>query len=644
LVALLGACASTPKPTFSTEHQDYTLTSASKLDDRQKADLFEALIAADLAAFKGDSLTAMSYYLYAAELSKEPQVIRQSINAAKDAEDPLGLEQAAKIWLTVAPDNIEAQTIFLEAQFGLGNLEPIVDTAERIINGIKDMEERYSFIVQNILGNEPRLSFSVLRQLKDRETSIVEQLPIITAQAKFIFDLSSANKSPSTVLGQSLGAVEKALTIDKHFIPAVKLKSLILFQLHRDAEAVAYLSSLYSQMPNSARIALMLGQLYYDLRNYNASANHFTGWLKDYPNDLEARYYQAASYYALGQYHLSLENFKRLLGKNHAPHTVAFYCGDSAAKTKDYKQAELCFKQVTEGRFYISAKIQLAKLYAEQGDLDKGLSFLKQVETSEVDKIKLVNAEVNLLDKFGTRVAAQKRLEEALSNYPDDLSLLIKKIRLYELTKHPEKLYELLSQAKSLMDSNDRKHEFILVAARILRDNKHHQLAINWLNEALKDSPDNKELLYTRALYKESLELYDEMISDFKHLLSLFPEDLNIKNALGYTLADTGKELDLAQQLIDDAYQGLPNNAAVIDSKGWIAFRKGQMEDAEKFLGRAFKMQPSAEGAAHLGEVFWITGKTEFAKRIWKEGLELDKENRVLRNTLKRLKVELEEK
>ena len=642
LFSFVAACSTTPKETFRTEHQSYTLSKANQLDPRQKADLFEALIAGDMASHKGDFLSAMSYYLYAAELSNEPQIIQKGVDAARQADDPLGLEQAAKIWLSIDQNDLSAQSLFLESQIGLGNLEPAVETAELILNQLKSNQQRYDFILEYIMENEPRLSFSLLRELKNRQPDELKQVPIITAQSKFIFDLSGANKSPETLLNQSLSAIEKALSLDNHFLPAIKLKSHILYQLRKDQEAVNYLGGLYRENPKSQPLALMLGQLLYDLRNFKASANHFTGWLQQHPDDYEARYYQAASYYALGQYHLSLENFMRLLGKHHEAETVAFYCGDSAAKTGDFDQAVDCFEMVKSGKFAITAKVQLAKLYAQKGQLQEGLNYLQpEASAQDNDIVKLLNAEVNLLDQFATRELAQQKLEESLKRYPDDLSLLIKKIRLYELTKSPKKLYELLTHAKSLMDSDERKHEFILVAARILRDNEHFQLSIDWLNDALKESPEDKEFLYTRALFKESLQLYDEMILEFKQLLKLFPDDLNIKNALGYTLADTGRELDYAQELIDQAYEGLPDNAAVIDSKGWVAFRKGEFKTAEQFLVKAFELQPSAEGAAHLGEVFWQTGKTEFAKRVFKRGLELDKDNRILNETLKRLKVYL---
>ena len=640
-VLLLGACATKTGEVFKTEHNQYELTHIEQLDPRQKADLFEAIILADVASHKEDHLSAMSYYLYAAELSKDERLIQNGIQSARQAGDALGVEQAARIWLAQSPNNSQALQVLLEAQMSLGNLPSAIETLDKLMLEAKTETMQYQLLEQKVVSHDPRVSFNLLRELKQKYS---ENAAIITAQAKIIYNLSTKNPKRENMLEQSLAQAEQALAVNPLFTPAIRLKSHILYQLRRDLEVVTYLNQLFQQNPESSEISHMLGQLYYDLRNFQASANHYTGWLKERPEDLQARYYQAASYYALGQYHLSLSSFRLLLGANYEPQTVAFYCGDSAQKTGEYNQAISCFKLVTEGDFLITAKIQLAQLLAEHHNVQSALQTLKVAESlEEDDQIKLLGAEISLLNQYDSQDIAKQKLEAALQKYPDNLSLLLKKIELYKLTKSPEKLFELLNQARDLIEPGAKLDRFNLAAAALLRNNGHYQIAIDWLNGAIKKKPDDKDLLYTRALYKESLGLFDEMIVEFKYLLDLFPDDLNIKNALGYTLADTGRELDYAQELIDSAYEGLPGNAAVIDSKGWIAFRRGNLEDAQKYLSQAFKLAPSAEGAAHLGEVLWQTGKQDIAKKVWLKGLELDKQNKILIETLKRLNVKLTE-
>jgi tetratricopeptide (TPR) repeat protein len=66
-----------------------------------------------------------------------------------------------------------------------------------------------------------------------------------------------------------------------------------------------------------------------------------------------------------------------------------------------------------------------------------------------------------------------------------------------------------------------------------------------------------------------------------------------------------------------------------------------QNDEALRLLRSAFKQKPDAEIAAHLGEVLWVGGQADEAKKIWREGLELNPENETLKATLQRLRVTL---
>ena len=52
---------------------------------------------------------------------------------------------------------------------------------------------------------------------------------------------------------------------------------------------------------------------------------------------------------------------------------------------------------------------------------------------------------------------------------------------------------------------------------------------------------------------------------------------------------------------------------------GWALYRMGRLEEAEKYLSRAFFEGPDPEIAAHLGEVLWVVadGERETGFRVW---------------------------
>ena len=112
-------------------------------------------------------------------------------------------------------------------------------------------------------------------------------------------------------------------------------------------------------------------------------------------------------------------------------------------------------------------------------------------------------------------------------------------------------------------------------------------------------------------------------------------------NALGYTLVDSSSrgdpKLAEARELIRRAIELKPNEPAIIDSLGWLHYRLGDLDASLKQLRRAYEKQTEPDIAAHLGEVLWVKGERDEARRIWEEGRKKDPKNKVLLETIKRL-------
>ncbi|MET0329496.1 MAG: tetratricopeptide repeat protein, partial [Luteimonas sp.] len=107
-------------------------------------------------------------------------------------------------------------------------------------------------------------------------------------------------------------------------------------------------------------------------------------------------------------------------------------------------------------------------------------------------------------------------------------------------------------------------------------------------------------------------------------------------NALGYTLADRTTRYTEALELIDRARVAEPDNAAIVDSYGWVLYRLGRHEEALVELRRAFSMMKDAEVAAHIGEVLWVMGRHDEARKYFDEARGIDPENRSLIRALEK--------
>ncbi|MEK6806805.1 MAG: tetratricopeptide repeat protein [Pseudomonadota bacterium] len=161
--------------------------------------------------------------------------------------------------------------------------------------------------------------------------------------------------------------------------------------------------------------------------------------------------------------------------------------------------------------------------------------------------------------------------------------------------------------------------------------------ALAVLDRALKLSVSDLELLYARSLVYERLKRIERAENDLRRMLKANADDARALNALGFMLTVHTQRFDEAKKLLTRALELTPDDAAVIDSYGWVQFRTGKTQDAKVTLEKAYGKLKDSEIAAHLGEVLWTLGEKDRAREIWDAALAEDPEHRVLTETIKRL-------
>lgn len=178
---------------------------------------------------------------------------------------------------------------------------------------------------------------------------------------------------------------------------------------------------------------------------------------------------------------------------------------------------------------------------------------------------------------------------------------------------------------------------FYLAEGEMLLEADAGEQALALYRQALAEIPDDPDLLYGRSLIHERLDNVKQAEADLRRILAKDQDDARAMNALGYMLVVHTQRLDEARRLISRALELSPEDAAVIDSMGWVEYRRGKLPEARALLERAFRKAPDPEIAAHLGEVLWVMGDQAQARKIWNDALARDPGHRVLVETMQRL-------
>lgn len=242
---------------------------------------------------------------------------------------------------------------------------------------------------------------------------------------------------------------------------------------------------------------------------------------------------------------------------------------------------------------------------------------------------------------LGQIAEESKRTDEALANYAQVsageqyLGAQIRRARLLQSSGRLDDARDGLHKVKT--EKPEERIQLIIVEAALLREAGQVQEAADLLESSLVKNPDQPDLLYETALLAERLNKLTVMESRLRRLIELRPDNPQAYNALGYAYADRNQRLDEARQLIEKALAMAPNDAAILDSMGWVLFRQGDSAGALTYLERSYERQKDPEIAAHLGEVLWSLGRQDDARRLLREAQEKFPASPVLSDAIRRL-------
>lgn len=260
--------------------------------------------------------------------------------------------------------------------------------------------------------------------------------------------------------------------------------------------------------------------------------------------------------------------------------------------------------------------------------------FLKALEldSTNADQIRIYLAQI---------AETQKKDDAALDWYSkierDSQLYLDAQLRTATLKARRGHLDEALQTLHALPDlTNEQRVQAIQTESSLLAQAKRHSEAFALLQNAIETLPSTPDLIYDYAMLAERLGQFDIMERELRKLILLKPDSGQAYNALGYSLADRNERLEEAQKLIEKALALSPNDYFILDSMGWIKYRRGQLGQALDYLKRAYAVQSDPEIAAHLGEVLWQQGQRDEALKTWEESLREHPNNEVLLNTSKK--------
>jgi len=219
-----------------------------------------------------------------------------------------------------------------------------------------------------------------------------------------------------------------------------------------------------------------------------------------------------------------------------------------------------------------------------------------------------------------------EKLDLALEIASDEFSSaphnpLLREVLVYLLIERKDyhRAHEFI--AAWLAENPDRPTRLLAVSLSLAR--RDFDQAQRDLDSLLSEDAEDIKALHLLASLYELTGKFELASQQYNHILTISPDDIWANNNQGFYLADTDTRLDDAEWMIRSALRSAGPDSAVVDSMGWVYYKRGRFGQALLYVSRALRLddEHDAEGLDHLGDIYYRLNEPDQAVGAWQRAL-----------------------
>ncbi|MFH1144483.1 MAG: tetratricopeptide repeat protein [Candidatus Eisenbacteria bacterium] len=241
------------------------------------------------------------------------------------------------------------------------------------------------------------------------------------------------------------------------------------------------------------------------------------------------------------------------------------------------------------------ATLHLGLVAYRKGETQRGLSLFEEAWHLAPDTPRILRWRMRLLLAEGMLDSALVNAERLLRVQPEDVEAWrVLALGHVERDEFDAALRALHAWAGVESENADPW----LLMASIHRSRRQYDEGLLAIREAVAREPRKADVLLEYASFLEEAGSLGEAESVLLPLMQPDSADARALNFVGYMLVDHGLRLPEAESMIRRALEGDPEDPAILDSMGWLWYKKGDMPRAEEWL------QKAVDGGGRHPEIF----------------------------------------
>lgn len=455
-----------------------------------------------------------------------------------------------------------------------------------------------------------------------------------------LYSLLEKTKYEEETLGLILGGVNTALN---DMEGARKVYKRVLKRHPSSEEACVFLAKSYTMEMKYKQAHSLLGKCgkkskkpifeYYRAKVHLKQGDHKAAKARLYKAlKIDPSYYQAAM--ALGLLEEEKENvgaaikvYEKFLDENPRNFPVlsrlvqVLFANEMFEKVLPYAEVLSSLDQND-----LNLRVRLGILYTDAKEYKKAIGVFKEILAAVPGSDKVLYYLGSLYQQvpdYEKALDSFSKISEKSSLYVDSsmqIAQILQALVQLDDPKWSERYKDFLTARGGKVEA--LKVEFQMMLATYFEGLKKYNLAIESI-EKVRHTGDYTEGhdYYLASLY-EKIQQYTKARGIVQDILKKNPENAHALNFLGYSLLETGEDMDEAYKLISKAVELKPEDGYIRDSLGWYYYKTGQIQKALVEIQKAFELVNSdVVIAKHLAIIHKEMKNYDKAKKYFVEAL-----------------------
>jgi tetratricopeptide (TPR) repeat protein len=510
------------------------------------APLLYGMLLGEIAGQRGQLDVSGASYLEAARQSNDPRIAERALKISVYAKKPQLALQAARRWVELAPENLEARQSLAVLALRTDNQQEALQQFEYLLQQSRgEGSDPYQSLLA-LLAREPD---------QQRALKIMEQLVALRpddADAHFAYARLAVHAKNQSLAEQQ---VERSLQLRPDWTQALILKAQINLEQGRGKLARQQLYAALQRKPEDTDLRLAYARLLVDLDDFDAARAEYRALLKQQPDNGQVVYSLALLALEANQLKEAQVFFKKLVALDYQTQQAYYYLGAIAEEQNNRSRALKWYQMVEEGDHWMEVQIRIARLEAQGDDVEAARERLRKLRLSQPAQAqRLFLVEGDILTQIGRYQEAYTLYTQYLETQPDDAEIL------YARALTAEKLDRL----------DDAERDF---------------------RRVLQQDPDNTRTLnalgYTLA---DRTERYQEALVYVQKAFTQTPEDPAVIDSMGWVLYRLGR-LQEARDHLQKAYD-MTGDGEIAAHLGEVMWTMGDKDAARAVWDKARRDAP----------------------------------------------------